>query len=74
MMFLGESNLRKKAPEIYTALREQGWTIERTTAGHLRLTSPAGVVVFGPATASDWRSYRNLESQLKRRGLKVRKK
>jgi predicted RNA binding protein YcfA (HicA-like mRNA interferase family) len=46
---------------------ERGWTLRRLNGGHLRLDHPNGkdCVVF-PASASDWRAWKNLRSHIRR--------
>ena len=47
--------------------RERGWKVERTKAGHSKLTHPVfGGPVFAPGTPSDWRSVKNFRGQIKR--------
>jgi len=53
--------------------RRQGWCVEPTGGGHLRVRScdPAMPVVFTGSTPRDWRAVRNMRSQLRRAGLDV---
>jgi predicted RNA binding protein YcfA (HicA-like mRNA interferase family) len=56
--------------ELFKRLESEGWEIERRKAGHVRLTSPKGGVVFTSSSPSDFRALRNVERDLKRAGWK----
>lgn len=43
-----------------------GWRIERTGGDHIKLTSPAGAIVFASQTPSDWRASRRARATLDR--------
>ena len=55
---------------LVKAARNAGWDVSRTSGGHVRFDPPNGRPVFGPWSASDWRSLKNLRAQLRRAGLK----
>lgn len=59
--------------DIVKAAGKQGWTIERTKGNHIKLTPPDPTMsqVILPGTPSDWRSLKNVTSQLRRAGLKI---
>lgn len=48
------------------AARADGWSVEPTGGGHLRLTHPIGGLVFAPATPSCPRAVPNMRAQLRR--------
>lgn len=62
-------------PKHYSQLIDraikQGCVVTRTKNDHLKITTPNGTVVFGPMTASDVRSWRNVRATLKRQGLNL---
>lgn len=48
---------------------EHGYEMSPTRGGHIKLTRQRdGAVVFAATSASDWRSLRNLRSQMRRPG------
>ncbi len=57
--------------KILRAAKAQGWRIERTRKGHLRLVppDPKAPMVIGSGNPSDHRAIRNLLAQMKRSGL-----
>lgn len=56
-----------KWSEYIRRWKDQGWAIEKTNGGHLRLTHPdTPEVVFAPSTPSDHRAGLNTEARLKR--------
>lgn len=56
--------------KLVRALREQGYTVEPTGGGHLRVLDRRGAVVgVAAATPSDWRSDRNLLARLRQTGF-----
>lgn len=62
--------LPKDREGLISLARSQGWSIDKTERGHLKLTSPSGKRVHGSGTPSDWRADANFRMQLKRAGLK----
>lgn len=57
--------------DIERAARDQGWRIERTSAGHLKFLhpDPAQGTVIASGTPGDQRAIKNLLAQLRRRGF-----
>lgn len=56
-------------PDLRDALRTpraEGWSIEPTNGGHLRLSHPVGGLVFAAATPSCPRAVPNMRAQLRR--------
>ena len=57
----------KMPRELRTLLeRRPGWTPTRTNGDHIRLTHTSGAIAFTGSTPGDRRSWRNLESTLRR--------
>ncbi len=46
--------------------QELGYRASRTNGGHLRFSKPGRRPVFTSSTPSDWRTVRNVMSQLRR--------
>jgi hypothetical protein len=44
----------------------EGWTVATTNGNHIRLTGPAGELVFIAATPSDFRALQNNRALLRR--------
>jgi len=61
----------KKARARARHAMERGWEVSLTNGGHLKFVSPTGAVLFTSSTASDWRTWKNFRSQLRRHGLDV---
>lgn len=57
--------------ELRKRLTGQGWSVERTSKGHVKCVSPTGEVVITSGSPSDWRAERNFLSRLKKRGFKM---
>lgn len=59
--------------ELFKLAEDQGWTVEWTKKGHVRLTpnDPNMPTIFAASTPSDWRGVKNMKSRMKRAGLKV---
>ena len=59
--------------ELKSLIRDataQGWTIDRSRAGHLKWRSPqGGMPYFSSSTPSDKRAIHNIETALRRMGL-----
>ena len=53
------------------AIRAQGWAIETTGGGHLKLIPRSGGPVFTGSTPSDCRAIKNLRALLRRRGARL---
>ncbi len=54
---------RRKVDELAA---RYGYEVGQSNGGHLRLTKPGHRVVFTSQSTSDWRTLKNLESQLRR--------
>lgn len=53
------------------AAQKQGWAVDFTTRGHLKLVPPSGgTPIFSSGTPSDHRSVKNFAARLRRAGLK----
>jgi predicted RNA binding protein YcfA (HicA-like mRNA interferase family) len=57
--------------EVKKAARGQGWSVEATKKGHVRLVPPDKTkpIVVGSGTPGDYRAVKNLLAQAKRSGL-----
>lgn len=53
---------------------EQGWTVEKARAGHLKWITPDGQLVVSGSTPSEYRGHRNLRAHLRRAGLRLPRK
>ncbi|HKO85635.1 MAG TPA: type II toxin-antitoxin system HicA family toxin [Actinomycetota bacterium] len=62
-MKAGANRYRRELEELAA---EFGFTVERTRSQHYALRKPGRPPVFQSSTPSDWRSTRNLRSQLRR--------
>jgi len=64
--------LPRDAEALIRLCKEQGWTVDYTTAGHVRLTPPDVSMqrVTWPKKVGDSHSLMNFRSQLKRSGLR----
>lgn len=60
-----DKDLRK----VVKALKEQGFEIEVTTKGHVRVSRNGKPVVTFSGTASDWRALRNGIAAARRAGF-----
>lgn len=60
---------------LYGTVAAQGYKVESSNGGHIRLTPPPeskdAQVIFGPSSPSDHRSVKNLRAQLRREGIDV---
>jgi hypothetical protein len=72
-LLAGRPRTPRNRKELFRAAKKQGWTIERTRKGHVKLCPPEikypCVVTSG--TTSDVRSVRNLMSNLRQSGLNI---
>lgn len=56
---------------LVQAAEKQGWTLDYTKRGHLKLVPPTGgTPVYAAGTPSDWRSVKNTAAMLRRAGVK----
>jgi hypothetical protein len=55
-----------RCAEFIRFARRQGWTVTLTGSGHLRLSRPDARTVFAPSTPSDWRSWHNVQRDMRR--------
>lgn len=65
-----------RIPEVYRRFldlaKEQGWTITKTGAGHLKWLAPDGRCAFTAGSpGGDPREVKNTRAKLRRAGLKV---
>lgn len=61
-----------RAGELVRRVRREGWTVEPTRGGHLRLRHPCGGLVHAASTPSDRRAVANTLAEC-RRELRRRK-
>lgn len=60
--------MRKEIKQLKKALEAEGYSVDPTRGGHLKVTHPdKDGVVFMPSTPSDHRSIKNTKAELKRR-------
>jgi len=50
-----------------------GWTVVSSNGGHLKWIPPVGRFFFSASTPSDYRAIKNIERDLKQRGLDTSK-
>ena len=56
---------------LVKAAQQQGWTLDFTKSGHVKMIPPAGgAPIFASKTPSDHRSLKNFAAQLRRAGVK----
>lgn len=70
---LGGAEKIKDLKKIKKLAESQGWTVEHTRSGHTRWVPPdpdKEIIITGKSP-SDWRALKNIESRLKRSGLKL---
>lgn len=60
----------KETKKLVKSLLQQGFDVEPTKKGHLRVYLDGVWVTTLSGTSSDWRSYRNALAVLKRAGYK----
>lgn len=53
---------------LFETLAKQGWIIETTKGGHIKLKPPTGMVVIVASTPSDRRALANTRSLCRRSG------
>lgn len=59
----------REVDQILRKLADQGFEVKRTHSNHYRIYAPDGKYVASTScTPSDWRVWRNLLSELRRRG------
>lgn len=60
----------KAVRQLIRELEKQGWTVELTKGNHYKATPPGSKLgVYFPSTPSDWRSLKNVLSELRKRGF-----
>lgn len=68
------SRLDPRLKRLLELAAEQGFTVERTSKGHITFRDPDGRrVATASKTASDHRSLKNTTAHLRRGGLKIPK-
>lgn len=66
-----ESVTDKDLRDLLAEVEESGWSFERGGSGHWKILNSEGeLVTTASATASDYRSIKNLRAKLKRKGMK----
>jgi predicted RNA binding protein YcfA (HicA-like mRNA interferase family) len=58
--------MKHAVKEVLRQAAAQGWQVQPTRSGHVRLVHPAGTVVVTSSTPSDCRALANLKAQLRR--------
>lgn len=58
--------MKKSEKEIRELAAKYGFEVLRTKKNHFKLVRPGCVTVISSSTASDWRTLKNLEGQLRR--------
>lgn len=58
--------MKKWEREVRNLAAKYGFEVLRTKKNHFKLVRPGCVTVISSSTASDWRTLKNLESQLRR--------
>lgn len=61
---------KRDMQQLLRRLRRAGYAVEKRSTGHVCVNTPGGPV-FGAATPSDWRAFRNFIADLKKRGVPV---
>ncbi|HHW1634985.1 TPA: type II toxin-antitoxin system HicA family toxin [Pseudomonas aeruginosa] len=56
----------KRLWPLFLYAKEFGWTIAKTSGGHLRFTKAERPVIHTSSTPSDWRAVRNAVAMLAR--------
>ena len=65
-------NMTKDMRKLAKACTANGWRVEPTRGGHVRLLSPDGEhLIIAEATPSDRRSLSNTKARLRRAGLEL---
>lgn len=64
------SSAQKDLRALLDQAEQQGFTVTKQRR-HYRITCPSGQPIFSSFTPSDWRSLRNLRSQLRREGFRA---
>lgn len=62
--------MNSRARDLVRKLRKQGFDIEHTRRGHLKVSRDGGPFVIMPSTPSEYRGMKNAESLLKKIGYK----
>jgi hypothetical protein len=65
-------SFKREMDKMVKALDKLGYHCERTGRDHWKVVIPGQVPVFMPASPSGWRSMRNAQSMLKKRGIIVK--
>jgi hypothetical protein len=58
--------MKRDLHQLLAQARNRGWTIDHTRNGHWRLRGQNGDLLFTGSSPSDWRSIRNLRSDIMR--------
>ena len=60
------SLLRSAPREVLDELVREGWIVEVTRSNHVRWVHPNGSIIISSSTPSDWRSWANHLSRMRR--------
>lgn len=63
--------LPNEREDLIKLAKAQGWTVDRTTKGHVKFQNPQKQCAVGSGTPSDYRADKNLRARLKRLGLQA---
>lgn len=71
---MSTADYKKKMTGLIEVLRGEGWRVEPTRNGHVRLIPPdtGQKIVHAPGTSSDHRGFANVLAQLRRSGYQDR--
>lgn len=61
--------MNKDTRKLLAAARDQGFTVETTSRGHLRVFRDGQLVTTFSGTASDWRAAKNALAAMRRAGF-----
>lgn len=63
----------KDVEQLAKIARNQKWVVTHTESNHLEFRPPSKdkQIVVTSLTSSDWRSYQNLKSRLRKSGLEI---
>lgn len=62
---------KQRIKELTRMAERAGWRVVMTKRHHLKWYPPRGDMYVSPTTPSDYRSIKNIEAELKRRGLEA---
>jgi hypothetical protein len=63
--------VKREVQDLLALARARGCAVVPTRNGHYKVLVPGGGLVVVPRTPSDWRSIRNIRSDLRKAGLDI---